>query len=46
MYGCGKGGWNAIGYRLGEYLKNYMPEECVDEIQVAYSDKKEIVKNV
>lgn len=43
MYGCGKGGWNAIGYSLCEYLKNFMPEECIGELQVVYPDKKEAV---
>ena len=45
MYGCGKGGWNAIGYRLCEYLKNFMPEECVNELQIVYPDKMEVVLN-
>lgn len=38
MYGCSKAGWNAIGKQLNEYMKNYIPEEKIGKLQIAFPD--------
>lgn len=36
MYGCGKGGWHAIVFRIQRHLLNYMPESAIGDFQMAF----------